>query len=657
MATQYDNAIQQLYVAYFNRPADASGITFWANAMANGATTAQISAAFAASAEYQAEYDQTTYTGVVTQVYDNLFGRAPDATGLAFWVNALNNRTLTIDTVVDFISRGAQGTDADAFAAKVKVATAFTNALDTDAEKAGYNGAEANDAAKELLSGIKTDAQATAAIVPATLDASIAAVIKAGVPFSLETGLAALAAAEEAITDFLADAEIVDEDGEEIEDVDADAIEANVTMADDMVGDMITVGTYAGARDSVKVALIAEQEAQNAEDLEEANDTLADARAEVAKVTGLGNAIAAATSAEESAEEAAAAAVTANANLDGAISSFQTLNASKGTIAVADGEIVLTLAATVPPTVPAPAPVTLAEIDEDGVWVVAEGVTASRYPGLTNVVAAGNAQLIAADEVNEAEENLLFAQVEVEYRDRDATGLAALKALVTDGMLDDVTVPTSGTPTIANLRDQLSALQVEGDADAIQEYKDALQNFLDVNTSTLADDVAAADEAINGDEGIQARIDAFAEAVEYLESAKALETELASLVEARDAALADFEANDYLEPVMLDTNKFGTTGSDIFVFDGEAVSVSSFGRAGDDVLFVGSGYTLNEGDADEGNNAVLEVFFNQRGNNAEIIIETEAYGSDLAEGAGVKVITLTGVNIEDLTFENGIITL
>ncbi|WP_311964520.1 hypothetical protein, partial [Acinetobacter baumannii] len=89
------------------------------------------------------------------------------------------------------------------------------------------------------LSTIKTDAQATAAIVPATLDAGIAAVIKAGVPFSLESGLAALGAADKATADFLADAEIVDADGDEIEDVDAAAIEANVTMADDAVGALI----------------------------------------------------------------------------------------------------------------------------------------------------------------------------------------------------------------------------------------------------------------------------------------------------------------------------------------------------------------------------------------------------------------------------------
>lgn len=653
MATQYDNAIQQLYVAYFNRPADASGITFWANAMANGTTAAQISAAFAASAEYQTEYSQATYTGVVTQVYTNLFGRTPDATGLAFWVKALTDKTLTIDNVVDFIARGAQSTDAAAIAAKVKVATAFTNALDTDAEKAGYAGTEANKAAKALLSTIKTDAQATAAIVPATLDASIATVIKAGVPFTLESGLASLAAADKAIADFLDDAEIVDEDGEEIEDVDADAIEANVDMADAAVAGLITVGTYVGARDAVKVALIAEQQAQNAEDLVDANKDLADARAEVAKVSGLGNAIAAATSAEESVKEAKAAAVTADAALSGAASSFQTLNAAKGEVTGDEETIVLIPAATVPPTVPAPEPIILAEIDEDGVWVVAEGITASRYPGLTALVAAGNAQLIAAAEVTEAEENLLFAQVEVEYRDRDADGLAALKAIAP--LLTDVTVPASGTPTIANLRDQLSA--DSGDAVATKALKDAIQNFLDENTSKLADNVAAADEAINGDDGVQARIDALAEAVEYLTAAKALETELASLVEARDAALADFEANDYLEPVMLDANKFGTTGSDIFVFDGEVASISSFGRSGDDVLFVGSGYTLNEGKTTAGNNAVLEVFFNQKGNNAEIIIETEAYGSDLAAGAGVKVITLTGVNIEDLTFENGIITL
>ncbi|WP_311964476.1 hypothetical protein, partial [Acinetobacter baumannii] len=92
------------------------------------------------------------------------------------------------------------------------------------------------------------------------------------------------------------------------------------------------------------------------------------------------------------------------------------------------------------------------------------------------------AQLIAAAEANEAEENFLLAQVEVEYRDRDAAGTTALREITP--LLTDVEVPSTGTPpvktpTIANLRDQLSADST--DPVKYEALKSAIQNFLDEN--------------------------------------------------------------------------------------------------------------------------------------------------------------------------------
>ncbi|HEX8787691.1 MAG TPA: DUF4214 domain-containing protein, partial [Telluria sp.] len=57
MATDVNTEVEQLYVAYFSRPADPAGLTYWANVLGtnpNGYQT--ISAAFAGSAEYQAAY-------------------------------------------------------------------------------------------------------------------------------------------------------------------------------------------------------------------------------------------------------------------------------------------------------------------------------------------------------------------------------------------------------------------------------------------------------------------------------------------------------------------------------------------------------------------------------------------------------------------------
>jgi hypothetical protein len=54
MATTYHVAIEQLYVAYFNRPADRAGLAYWeAVAQARQGDLAGMSAAFAASTEYR----------------------------------------------------------------------------------------------------------------------------------------------------------------------------------------------------------------------------------------------------------------------------------------------------------------------------------------------------------------------------------------------------------------------------------------------------------------------------------------------------------------------------------------------------------------------------------------------------------------------------
>ena len=335
MATQYDTQIQQLYVAYFNRPADASGIAHWANYLSTGGTIDQISAAFSQSLEYQLTYNQTTNAGIVTQVYQNLFGRAPEAAGLAFWVQALTNRDITVANMVTTIASAAQGTDKVAFDSKVVVAVAFTNALDTTAEQAGYTGTEPNAAAKELLSGITTAAQATAAIVPATLDASVAAVIKAGVPFTLENGLAALGAADAAIATFLADAEIDLNDDEEFDEAE---IGGNLDAAELALVDLIDNADFATVTNpGVRAALIAEQVEINADALEAEQEALTEATADVTAVRGLNNAIASYTSAVEATADADEAALVAESNFAGGLSALNTRYAAADFTVVGTG--------------------------------------------------------------------------------------------------------------------------------------------------------------------------------------------------------------------------------------------------------------------------------------------------------------------------------
>ena len=170
--------IQQLYVAYFNRPADPVGLAYWTNvANANGGSTAAISAAFSASPEYTAAYAGLSPAEVVNAVYLNLFGRPAEPAGLTYWAPLIGNGKITISNVVTQIAAGAQGTDGVALANKVTAATAFTNAVDTSAEILGYTGAAANNVAKAYIAGVTNAASLTAQL--SALDATVANTVAA----------------------------------------------------------------------------------------------------------------------------------------------------------------------------------------------------------------------------------------------------------------------------------------------------------------------------------------------------------------------------------------------------------------------------------------------------------------------------------------------
>ena len=178
MARSYELQIQQLYVAYFNRPADHAGMQFW-NAVidaANGDTGA-MSAAFAASSEYKTEYADKSAAAVVSTVYRNIFGRAPDSAGLDFWARGLQAGLFSVDHAVTTIKDGAQGADRIVFDNKVNASAVFTHSLDTAPEQAGYNGADANTRAKAWLSSINDDVSFAQATLKGVMDQTVVTVI------------------------------------------------------------------------------------------------------------------------------------------------------------------------------------------------------------------------------------------------------------------------------------------------------------------------------------------------------------------------------------------------------------------------------------------------------------------------------------------------
>jgi len=161
----YANDVQKLYIAYFNRPADPVGLAYWEEQITkNGGSTAAVANAFSASAEYKALYDGKSSAQIVETIYQNLFGRSAEPSGLTYWAVRLENGTFNVGNIAVSILVGAQNDDKKVIDNKVVVATEFTTALDTTAEILAYSGSAAAEAARTFLKTVgATEASLTAA--------------------------------------------------------------------------------------------------------------------------------------------------------------------------------------------------------------------------------------------------------------------------------------------------------------------------------------------------------------------------------------------------------------------------------------------------------------------------------------------------------------
>lgn len=87
--TDIEGEVYRLYVAFFLRTPDASGLAYWVNVRESGASLDAIAASFSASAEFQAEYGSLSDADFVELVYHNVLARTPDAAGVSYWQSLL----------------------------------------------------------------------------------------------------------------------------------------------------------------------------------------------------------------------------------------------------------------------------------------------------------------------------------------------------------------------------------------------------------------------------------------------------------------------------------------------------------------------------------------------------------------------------------------
>jgi hypothetical protein len=190
-ASTYLAQVQQLYIAYFGRPADPIGQAYWAGVIdaANG-SIASVLAGFSASTESQNLYGNKSTIDKVTAIYANEFNRTPDAAGLAYWVAQIDSGKVTQAQAAWTIQQSAGAGDAATVQNKLTAAQAFTANVDTAAEIQGYQGTNAAASARAFLSTVTSDnATATAAVAGAQTAVTAAAVGVSGTTYTLTNNL------------------------------------------------------------------------------------------------------------------------------------------------------------------------------------------------------------------------------------------------------------------------------------------------------------------------------------------------------------------------------------------------------------------------------------------------------------------------------------
>jgi hypothetical protein len=90
-----NDSITELYVGYYNRAPDPAGETYWAGQLQGGMSLSAIAQSYSVQTESTALYPflaspNTSSTAAIDSfiaaIYQNLFGRAPDAAGEAYYV-------------------------------------------------------------------------------------------------------------------------------------------------------------------------------------------------------------------------------------------------------------------------------------------------------------------------------------------------------------------------------------------------------------------------------------------------------------------------------------------------------------------------------------------------------------------------------------------
>ena len=112
--------LNQLYLAYFGRPADFSGLVYYTTNPAYDIW--QVAAAFSASPESVALYGTTFSPDQINSIYQNLFNRSAESAAILYWSQQVSAGNITPGGAAYAILLGAQNEDLTTVQHKLAVA-------------------------------------------------------------------------------------------------------------------------------------------------------------------------------------------------------------------------------------------------------------------------------------------------------------------------------------------------------------------------------------------------------------------------------------------------------------------------------------------------------------------------------------------------------
>lgn len=100
-ANDHQAVVANLYQALFGRTADAAGLHYWYEVTNEATDVGNVAAVFMASTEYTGETQ--TDAEFVASLYQNVLGRAGDAGGVTYWTEALADGASRANVAAEFV--------------------------------------------------------------------------------------------------------------------------------------------------------------------------------------------------------------------------------------------------------------------------------------------------------------------------------------------------------------------------------------------------------------------------------------------------------------------------------------------------------------------------------------------------------------------------